>query len=303
MAGAADTTKDRMLTRPDGRVVGFAEHGDPGGRPVLWCHGGPGSRLEPAAFVPAAADAGLRVVGVDRPGYGLSTARPGRSIADWVADGLAVVDGVGIDEFAVVGVSTGGAYALALAAAAPGRVTGVVACCALTDMSWADGRATMPRAGVADLWDAPDRDAALARAADAFGEDGSRFLAPDPPDPARGDAVTLPPSDLAMLSDPAWLAGMLAGAAQMFAQGVVGYTDDRLADGVGWGSFDPRAVQAPTVVLHGAADPFVPVAHAHHTAALVPGATLRIVEDLGHLSIVPSSSPPSGRWADRAADR
>jgi hypothetical protein len=30
MAGAADTTKDRMLTRPDGRVVGFAEHGDPG---------------------------------------------------------------------------------------------------------------------------------------------------------------------------------------------------------------------------------------------------------------------------------
>jgi pimeloyl-ACP methyl ester carboxylesterase len=294
MPGTADTTQDRTLTRADGRVVGFAEYGDPGGRPVLWCHGGPGSRLEPAAFVPAAADAGVRVVGVDRPGYGLTTAWPGRSIADWVTDGLAVADELGLDEFAVVGVSTGGAYALALAAAAPDRVTGVVACCALTDMSWAQGRAMMPRAGVADLWDAPDRGAALARAADAFGDDGSRFLAPDPPDPAGGDAVTLPPSDLAMLSDPTWLAGMLAGAAQMFAQGVVGYTDDRLADGAGWSSFDPGAVRAPTVVLHGAADPVVPVAQAIHTAALVPGATLWIVEDLGHLSIVSALVPALG---------
>lgn len=94
-------------------------------------------------------------------------------------DGLAVADEVGLDEVAVVGVSTGGAYALALAAAAPDRVTGVVACCALTDMSWADGRAMMPRAGVADLWDAPDRDAALVRAADAFGADGSLRIIED----------------------------------------------------------------------------------------------------------------------------
>jgi pimeloyl-ACP methyl ester carboxylesterase len=234
MARAADTTKDRMLTRPDGRVVGFAEHGEPGGRPVLWCHGGPGSRLEPAAFVPAAADAVLRVVGVDRPGYGLSTARPGRSIADWVADGLAVVDGVGIDEFAVVGVSTGGAYALALAAAAPGRVTGVVACCALTDMSWADGRATMPRAGVADLWDAPDRDAALARAADAFGEDGSR---------RRPWSCTAPPT---------------------------------------------RSCRSPTPITPRRSCPARPCGSSR---------------TWGTSASCPSSSPPSGRWADRAADR
>ena len=97
---------------------------------VLWCHGGPGSRLEPAALAPAAAEAGLRIIGIDRPGYGLSSPNPERTIADWVPDGLAVADALGIDQFVTVGCSTGGAYALALAALVPARVLGVVACCA-----------------------------------------------------------------------------------------------------------------------------------------------------------------------------
>jgi pimeloyl-ACP methyl ester carboxylesterase len=71
----------------------------------------------------------------------------------------------------------------------------------------------------------------------------------------------------------------------MFRFGVQGFTDDRLADGVGWESFDVGLVQCPTVVLHGAADPLVPPSQAEYTARLVPGATLRIVPDLGHLSI------------------
>ena len=59
----------------------------------------------------------LRLVGIDRPGYGASTAQPGRTIADWVPDALAVADQLGIDRFVTVGISTGGAYALGLEAA------------------------------------------------------------------------------------------------------------------------------------------------------------------------------------------
>jgi pimeloyl-ACP methyl ester carboxylesterase len=66
---------------------------------------------------------------------------------------------------------------------------------------------------------------------------------------------------------------------------VAGYADDRLADGVGWGSFDVRKITCPVAVLHGGSDNFVPVAHAQHTAAIVPGATLRVFEPLGHFSI------------------
>lgn len=281
-------TETATLTMPDGRTVGYATHGAPGGRPVLWCHGGPGSRLEPAVAGPEAAAAGIRLVGIDRPGYGLSTPWPGRTIAGWVPDGLAVADALGLDTFAAVGVSTGGAYALALAALAPGRVTAVVACCALADMSWAEGRAMMPATAVRDLWEAPDRAAAMVAAAAAFGEDGSRFLAAPGGDDGSGGPgpPALPAADLAVLTDPEWLGRVAPGLAEMFAAGVEGYTDDRIADGAGWVSFDPGAVRAPVTVLHGEADPVVPRAHARHTAAIVPGATLRLVPALGHLSIM-----------------
>ena len=79
---------------------------------LLWCHGGPGSRLEPAYLRREASEAGLRVIGIDRPGYGLSTPQPGRTIAGWVPEALAVADHLGIGPFAAVGISTGGAYAL-----------------------------------------------------------------------------------------------------------------------------------------------------------------------------------------------
>ena len=72
---------------------------------------------------------------------------------------------------------------------------------------------------------------------------------------------------------------------EALAHGFGGYIDDRLADGPGWGTFDVSAITCPVVVLHGTGDTLVPLAHAHHTAALVPGATLRIVDRLGHLSI------------------
>src|SRR5215470_6751608 len=145
----------------DGRQVGYADYGRPEQTAVLWCHGGPGSRIEPMNLAPIASEAGFRIVGIDRPGYGKSTLRPGRSIADWVPDGLAVADHLGIARFVAVGCSTGGAYALALAASAPARVSGVIACCALTDMRWAEGKAMMGAEGTRDIWSAPDRTTAL----------------------------------------------------------------------------------------------------------------------------------------------
>lgn len=267
------------LTMPDHRTVGYADFGPADGRPALWCHGGPGSRLEPSADAAAAAAAGYRFIGVDRPGYGLSTPQPGRSIGDWVADGLAVLDALGIERATVVGVSTGGAYALALAAAAPHRVTGVIACCALTDMRWPEGRALQAPL-MAGIYDAPDRAAAIAIAEGQFGADGSKLFTP--PD----DVPPLPPADLALFTDPVWMTAMATSGAAMFAQGVQGYADDRIADGVGWVSFDVSAVHAPTIVLHGSDDSIVNVAQAGHTASLVAGARTKIVDGLAHLSIV-----------------
>src|SRR5262245_36047383 len=99
---------DGTLTLKDGRTVGFADFGPANLMPVVWCHGGPGSRLEPFVFAEEARRAGLRIIGIDRPGYGRSTVQPGRTIGGWAHDGLAVVDHLGIDRFLTTGLSTGG---------------------------------------------------------------------------------------------------------------------------------------------------------------------------------------------------
>jgi pimeloyl-ACP methyl ester carboxylesterase len=268
---------DSHILKIAGRDVGYTDYGPRDGAPVLWCHGGPGSRLEPAAMAPAAADAGFRLIGIDRPGYGRSTPRPGRSIADWVADGLSVADALDVERFVAVGCSTGGAYSLALAAHAPQRASAVIACCALTDMRWQEGKAMMAGPATARLWSAPDRGAAIAAAADVLGADGSKMLTQ-----AHTGA---PAADLALMQDPAWMAGMREAMREMFTFGVQGYADDRIADGVGWRSFDVAKICCPVIVLHGEEDNVVPAAHARHTAAIVPGATLRIVPALGHMSI------------------
>ena len=95
-----------MVELRDGWTVGFATFGIPSGTPVMWCHGGPGIRLDPVHRDVEAAEAGLLLVGVDRPGYGLSTL-PGRTIADWVTDAIAVADDLSIGKFVAVGDSTG----------------------------------------------------------------------------------------------------------------------------------------------------------------------------------------------------
>lgn len=264
------------ITLPDGRSLAYADFGAGDDTPVIWCHGGPGNRREPDAVAGVAGALGFRLIGLDRPGYGGSTADPGRTIGGWVADALALADHLQLERFMTVGVSTGGAYALALAAATP-RVSAAVACCAVSDMRWAEGKAMM--AATAAIWAAPDRAAALAIAEAGFGPHGERMA--DLLDPG-----VLPASDLAILTDPLFAAGMVTGARLSFAQGVAGYADDRIADGVGWGSFDLTAITCPVVVLHGQADSIVPVAHARHTAGLVPGAVLDLRRDLGHFSII-----------------
>jgi pimeloyl-ACP methyl ester carboxylesterase len=72
----------------------------------------------------------------------------------------------------------------------------------------------------------------------------------------------------------------------MVSYGVAGYVDDRLTDANGWGSFDVARITCPVTVLHGSTDGLAPVGNALHTAAIVPGAVLRVVEDLGHFSIL-----------------
>jgi pimeloyl-ACP methyl ester carboxylesterase len=115
---------DQTLHLPDGRTLGFAEYGspEPTGNVLVYCQGYPGSRLEATALSVHAAAAHVRVLSVDRPGFGRSSFHAGRSLLDWPHDLVAVTEHLGIDRFAVMGASGGAPYALACAQQIPARL-------------------------------------------------------------------------------------------------------------------------------------------------------------------------------------
>jgi pimeloyl-ACP methyl ester carboxylesterase len=79
---------DRTVRLRDGRLLGYADWGDPGGRPLFFFHGWPGSRLEGRLGEESARAKGIRLIALDRPGMGLSDYQPRRTLVDWPDDVL-----------------------------------------------------------------------------------------------------------------------------------------------------------------------------------------------------------------------
>jgi pimeloyl-ACP methyl ester carboxylesterase len=103
----------RTVQTPDGRVLAVEEAGDPAGRPVLVHNGTPNSRHLYGPDARDAAERGLRLIGYDRPGYGGSSPRPGRTVADCADDVRAICAALGIDRLGMWGASGGGPHVLA----------------------------------------------------------------------------------------------------------------------------------------------------------------------------------------------
>jgi len=109
---------------PDGRTLCYVCHGPSDGDAVFLFHGEPGSRL----FVPdaeAPGRQGIRLITVDRPGYGRSDPQPDRTLLHWPDDIAFLADHLGIGRFAVLGYSGGGPHALACAFRMPERLRAV----------------------------------------------------------------------------------------------------------------------------------------------------------------------------------
>jgi pimeloyl-ACP methyl ester carboxylesterase len=96
----------------------FDDVGDPGGRAVVYLHGGGDSRLSRHPDDSIAAGLNVRLLALDRCG----PAARGRSLRRWAEETAALLD---VDRFGIVGWSAGGPHALALAAVAQERVTRV----------------------------------------------------------------------------------------------------------------------------------------------------------------------------------
>ncbi|PVH96110.1 alpha/beta-hydrolase [Periconia macrospinosa] len=113
------TENSNIVTLSDGRKIGYAQYGTPTGKPVIFLHGMPGSRLDAGHFDDLGKELGARVIGIDRPGIGWSTPHPSRTLLDHAKDVEAVADHLQLNNFRIMGVSAGGPYALACAKALP----------------------------------------------------------------------------------------------------------------------------------------------------------------------------------------
>lgn len=262
------------------RRIGFAEFGSARGRAVVWLHGTPGARrqipMEARAF---AVDHGIRLIGLDRPGVGSSTAHRYHQVADFPADLAAVLDALGIDRFAIVGMSGGGPYALATSHAFPDRVmvTGILGGVAPTVGPEAIGGGAMVLGSLA---------APVVRAAGApLGKVISSVLSVARP--VATPAISLyghfsPRADRELLARPEFRAMFLddllhGGSRRMeapFADIVVFARD--------WG-FRVSDISTPVRWWHGDHDHIIPYAHGEHMVSLLADAELLPLSGESHL--------------------
>jgi pimeloyl-ACP methyl ester carboxylesterase len=263
-----------------GRRISFAEYGRPDGRPVFWFHGTPGARRQvPLAARDAAVERGVRIIAPDRPGVGGSTAHQYDDLLGWAADVEVCADRLGVDQFAAVGLSGGGPYVLACAAAMPDRmVSGAV----LGGVAPSVGpeRAT---GGIVSL--AARTHALTSRSQRLMGT--GLWLGVNAMKPLSGLAFDLycrisPEGDQRVLRTPGmkefFLDDLLRGARRQF-QAV---SHDIVLFGREWG-FELRSITVPIHFWHGDADNIIPLAHGEHMASRVQGADLRVRPGESHL--------------------
>ena len=114
---------EHRINLPDGRRLSCREYGDPFGVPVLFHNHATVGNLMAPPDIQSLKALGVRLLMVDRPGFGDSDALEPRGIADWTADAVSLLDELGVERAAVMGYGIGATFALRLAVDAPERVS------------------------------------------------------------------------------------------------------------------------------------------------------------------------------------
>jgi len=284
---------EHEVSTPDGRRLRVIEAGKPDGRPVLFFHGGPGAGDPYPPHVKDALDRGIRLIGYDRPGFGESTRRAGRSVADTADDVRAIASALGIDRLAVWGMSAGGPHSLASAALLPDLVVaaGTLASPAPYGAPDLDYFAGMGQANVDDIHlTLEDEAAALARVP----EDRAGILALNAETLGKGMESLMSDADAAAHTAEfsEWI---VAGMHKGVESSGDGWWDDSLAMLRPWG-FDVGAIRTPVQLWHGRQDRFVPFQQGEWLAGHIPGVDAHLTDDDGHGTVVQRHVPRLHGW-------
>jgi pimeloyl-ACP methyl ester carboxylesterase len=288
----------RTLETLDGRTLAYAVWGDRSGFPVFGLHGTPGCRLERWPHEELYVDLGICLITHDRAGYGRSTRRAGRSIADEVDDVRAIADELDFEQFGVTGGSGGGPHALACAVLMADRVvraTCVVGVAPLgtPGLERDDWLAGMDPENVKEFSWAEQGEDVLAEQLEAEYAQLKTRVADDP---ARVlENFELSEADRTQLERPELQQIIRESTFEHGANGVGGSVDDDLAVLKPWG-FGVAQISVPVLIWYGSSDVLVPSAHGEWLAANVPGCAV-LIDDSGHLGADPVAEISANqRW-------
>jgi pimeloyl-ACP methyl ester carboxylesterase len=279
---------DATVRTTSGRTLAYTQSGPPDGVPLFYFHGIPGSRLDfHQPYIRSALDgAGVRIIGVDRPGYGGSDFQPHRRYRDWPDDVATVANALGIDPFGIIAYSGGGPYAIACALRLAERVTfvGIVSGVGPAEMPhFRDG---MSRTDALMLnitrWARPVARFAVSQAKRQAERSPEKFS-------AQFDKELSPP-DVAIHRESGMRDAVRAAFLESTRNGSSGIVEDYRIWSAPTG-LDYTAVRCSTTIWQGDADAIVPVHHAHYVADAIPGAKLEIMSGVGHLHT-------AARWHD-----
>ena len=293
MGARRSAMREHTVSTPDGRTLRVREDGNPEGPVIFSLHGSPGSRLLYEPHVDDARRKGIRLLGYDRPGYGGSTRRPDRTVADVAADVAAIADALDVRRFGVWGHSGGGDPALACAALLPERV---VAAACLAGTAPADAEGLDPYEGLGEL---NADDLRLMHSDRAAWERKGREEVVQMRDATPVQVVeylktVLSEVDAGALTPP--LAGFLsAQVKEGLRDGADGIIDDNLSEDRPWG-FDPARIRVPLQIWQGRHDKFVPFQHGRWLVDHLPQAEPHLEPDEGHISLYARRIPEVHSW-------
>lgn len=269
--------RDRTLRLRDGRRLGYAEYGDPSGPPLFLFQGTPTSRLP---HHPLQTRVPVRIAIAERPGFGLSDFQPGRRLLDWPADVAQLADHLGVERFAVLGISGGGPHALACGAALPDRIECVGVASGIGPVAAPDATRGMASQRVQGLFVARRLPFLVRPLCWAF-----RNPARNPERFVRRFTSGFPASDRALLEGSGFREQRARSYAEATRRGVRGFAHEIAMLTRPWG-FTPADVRCDVRLWHGEDDASTPLAMARAVAAALPRCEATFYPGEGHFVAV-----------------
>ena len=263
----------------DGRQLGFAEYGTTGGQAILYFHGLPGSRLEAGHLHEIAVANNIRLIGLDRPGMGLSSIDHKRTILSWAADVEDFADSLGINKFSIVGHSGGAPFVAACAYRLPHRLNGaaIVSGMAPFEIPEATASLTLGQRIINRIIKL------IPWVANLFMK--LIFIMLNKPNMLKQMLKQMPKVDQQIFKDPESSQAIINATKEAFRNGVAGVSQEINLTLKPW-EFYLEDINFPITIWQGGQDKQTPEMHAKIYAQLMPRAKLTFFKHEGHLSIL-----------------